>query len=127
MPGLRIHDLRNNWASVAAMNGVDMVTIAKLLGHALVETTAGYAHLAGAHLVEAAEKVGAAIAAAMNYPEEAWTTPLHQGVLTLSQCIDDVCKNTHVLPHRTDHFLLTPQADERLRSAISRQYDALPW
>ena len=54
-----------------------MVTIAKLLGHALVEITAGYAHLADAHLVEAAEKVGAAIAAAMNYPEEAWTTPLH--------------------------------------------------
>ena len=25
LPGLRIHDLRHNWASVAAMNGVDMV------------------------------------------------------------------------------------------------------
>ena len=78
------------------------------------------------HLVEAAEKVGAAIAAAMNYPEEGWTPPLHQGLLTLSQCIDDECKNTHALPHRTDHLLLTPQADERLRSAISRQYDVLP-
>ena len=32
-------DLRHSWASIAAMNGVDMVTIAKLLGHALVETT----------------------------------------------------------------------------------------
>ena len=39
------------WASIAAMNGVDMVTIAKLLGHALVEITAGYAHLADGHLV----------------------------------------------------------------------------
>ena len=27
------------------MNGVDMVTIAKLLGHALVETTERYTHL----------------------------------------------------------------------------------
>ena len=44
LPGLRLHDLRHcSWASTAAMNGVDMVTIAKLLGHALVETTAGYA------------------------------------------------------------------------------------
>ena len=40
LPGLRIHDLRHNWASTAAMNGVDMVTVAKLLGHALVETEA---------------------------------------------------------------------------------------
>ena len=32
---------RHNWASVASMNGVDMVTVAKLLGHALVEITAG--------------------------------------------------------------------------------------
>ena len=42
LPGLRIHDLRHSWASTAAMNGVDMVTIAKLLGHALVETTERY-------------------------------------------------------------------------------------
>ena len=39
LSGVRLHDLRHTWASVAAMNGVDMVTIAKLLGHALVETT----------------------------------------------------------------------------------------
>ena len=45
LPGLRIHDLRHSWASVAAMNGVDMVTVAKLLGHALVETTERYTHL----------------------------------------------------------------------------------
>ena len=48
------------------MNGVDMVTIAKLLGHTQVQTTAGYAHLADGHLVEAAEKVGALIAEAMS-------------------------------------------------------------
>ena len=67
LPGLRIHDLRHSWASVAAMNGVDMVIVAKLLGHALVETTAGYAHLADAHLVEAAERVGTLLAQAMGY------------------------------------------------------------
>ena len=32
LPGLRLHD-RHSWASVAAMNGVDMVTVATLLGH----------------------------------------------------------------------------------------------
>ena len=45
LPGLRIHDLRHSWTSVAAMNGVDMVTVARLLGHALAETTERYTHL----------------------------------------------------------------------------------
>lgn len=48
------------------MNGVDMVTVAKLLGHALVETTAGRAHLAAGHLAETAERIGRLIAVAMN-------------------------------------------------------------
>ena len=123
---LRLHDLRHTAASEAVMAGEGLPLVGRLLGHNRHRTTAGYAHRADAHLVEAAEKVGAAIAATMNYPEEAWTTPQHRGMLTLSQCIDDECKNTHVLPHRTDHLLLTPRADERLRSAISRQYDVLP-
>ena len=29
LPGVRLHDLRHTWASIAAMNGIDMVTIAK--------------------------------------------------------------------------------------------------
>ena len=45
LPGLRLNDLGHLWASTAAMNGVDMVTVAKLLGHALVETTERYTHL----------------------------------------------------------------------------------
>ena len=57
LPGLRVHDLRHNWASVAAMNGVDMVTIAKLLGHALVETTERYAHLSDQSVTDAADRV----------------------------------------------------------------------
>ncbi len=59
------------------MAGEGLPLVGRLLGHNRHRTTAGYAHLADAHLVEAAEKVGAAIAAAMNYPGEAWTTPLH--------------------------------------------------
>ena len=41
--------------------------VGKLLGHKRHRTTAGYAHLADAHLVEAAEKVGSIIAEAMEF------------------------------------------------------------
>ena len=65
LPGLRIHDLRHNWASVAAMNGVDMVTVAKLLGHALVETTERYVHLSDQSVADAADRVSNRIHAAL--------------------------------------------------------------
>ncbi len=65
LPGLRIHDLRHSWASVAAMNGVDMVTIAKLLGHALVETTERYTHLSDRSVADAADRVSGRIHAAL--------------------------------------------------------------
>ena len=65
LPGLRIHDLRHNWASVAAMNGVDMVTVAKLLGHALVETTERYTHLSDQSVADAADRVSNRIHAAL--------------------------------------------------------------
>ena len=62
---VRLHDLRHTWASVAAMNGVDMVTIAKLLGHALVETTERYAHLSDQSVSEAADRMSGRIQAAL--------------------------------------------------------------
>ena len=62
---VRLHDLRHNWASVAAMNGVDMVTIARLLGHALVETTERYAHLCDRSVADAADRVSGRIDAAL--------------------------------------------------------------
>ena len=48
------------------MSGEGLPLVGRLLGHARHRTTAGYAHLADAHLVEAAEKVGRLIAEAMN-------------------------------------------------------------
>ena len=57
------------------MHGVDMVTVAELLGHALVETAAGYAHLSDGHLVQAAETVGALSARAMLLPRPAAASP----------------------------------------------------
>ena len=65
LPGLRLHDLRHTWASVAAMNGVGMVTIAKLLGHALVETTERYVHLSDRSVADAADRVSGRINAAL--------------------------------------------------------------
>ena len=47
------------------MNGVDMVTIAKLLGHALVETTERYVHLSDRSVADAADRVSNRIHAAL--------------------------------------------------------------
>ena len=65
LPGLRLHDLRHSWASTAVMNGVDMVTIAKLFGHALVEATERYTHLCDRSVADAADRVSNRIGAAL--------------------------------------------------------------
>ena len=51
------------------MAGENLPLVGKLLGHRRHRTAEGYAHLADAHLVEAAEKVGSVIADAM-HPSE---------------------------------------------------------
>ena len=68
LPDVRLHDLRHTWASIAAMNGIDMVTIAKLLGHCLVETTERYTHLSAQSVTEAANRVSNRIGAALAGP-----------------------------------------------------------
>lgn len=42
--GLRIHDLRHNFASILAEKGTDLFIIGKLLGHTQTASTARYAH-----------------------------------------------------------------------------------
>ena len=49
------------------MSGENLPLVGKLLGHRRHETTVGYAHLADAHLVETAEKVGSIIEQAMEF------------------------------------------------------------
>jgi site-specific recombinase XerD len=53
----QIHVLRHTFASHLVMNGVDLPTVQKLLGHADIQTTMIYAHLAPDHLVSAVEKL----------------------------------------------------------------------
>lgn len=54
---LRIHDLRHGFASVAVNANIGLRTVAGLLGHADLETTAGYAHLAEKPVKDAANRV----------------------------------------------------------------------
>ena len=54
---LRLHDLRHTAASHAVMSGENLPLVGKLLGHRRHATTAGYAHLADGHLVDAVERV----------------------------------------------------------------------
>ncbi|MDE0392229.1 MAG: hypothetical protein OXI57_09195 [Rhodospirillales bacterium] len=60
---------RGDWSLTtcwrAVMAGENLPLVGRLLGHRRHRTTAGYAHLADGHLVEAAEKVGGLVAAAM--------------------------------------------------------------
>lgn len=65
LPDVRLHDLRHSFASVAIADGVPLSIIGKLLGHALPETTARYAHLADGVIAEAAERVCGGLATAL--------------------------------------------------------------
>ncbi len=62
---VRLHDLRHTHASHAVLNGVPVPVVARLLGHSDIRTTLRYAHLGDREIVEAAERVGQAIAAIM--------------------------------------------------------------
>lgn len=62
LPDVRLHDLRHSFASTAITDGVSLVVIGKLLGHALAETTERYAHLADEAIVHAAQRISGSLA-----------------------------------------------------------------
>ena len=59
---VRIHDLRHSYASHAAMNGVPVPVVSRLLGHSSVRMTLRYAHLGDREIEAAAERTGQAVA-----------------------------------------------------------------
>ncbi|MDH3770797.1 MAG: tyrosine-type recombinase/integrase, partial [Nitrospirota bacterium] len=69
LSGLRLHDLRHNYASVAVTTGEELRTVAGLLGHTQVATTMGYAHLAEAPVIAAAGRVCGQLAEALTPSE----------------------------------------------------------
>jgi len=53
----KIHTLRHTFASHLVMNGVDLPTVKRLMGHTDIQTTLIYAHLASEHLTDAVNKL----------------------------------------------------------------------
>lgn len=75
----RLHDLGHTFASHAVMNRKNLPMIGKLLGHRCIKSTARYAHLDDAHLIDAAEEIGRAIELALagaktTLPLEGWAS-----------------------------------------------------
>ena len=64
----RLHDLRHTHASQAAMNGVPLPIISRLLGHSNARMTMRYAHLGDREIQSAAERIGEAMALTMGLP-----------------------------------------------------------
>jgi integrase len=65
LDGVRLHDLRHSFASVAAAGGASLPIIGAMLGHKHAATTSIYAHLSADPVRAANEAVGKRIVAAM--------------------------------------------------------------
>jgi integrase len=76
LKGVRLHDLRHTHASFGAGSGMGLPIIGKLLGHTQAATTARYAHLDADPLRRASDKIGGAIAAALNGKPKALVVPI---------------------------------------------------
>ncbi|MBU2580251.1 MAG: site-specific integrase [Alphaproteobacteria bacterium] len=66
LKGVRIHDLRHSFASLAAANGASLPLIGRMLGHSTPLTTQRYAHLVNDPVRDANDAVGATLARLLN-------------------------------------------------------------
>ena len=62
---VRLHDLRHTFASHAVLQGVPLPIVSRLLGHKQPSMTLRYAHVSDRETEAAAERIGAAIAQAL--------------------------------------------------------------
>ena len=76
LEGVRLHDLRHTFASVAAAGGASLPLIGNLLGHSQPGTTARYAHLSADPVRQVSEDTGRRIAQAMNPVTSAEIIPI---------------------------------------------------
>jgi integrase len=84
LSGVRLHDLRHNFASFGAGGGLGLPIIGRLLGHTQSATTARYAHFDNDPIRKASNTIASAISAAMREkPADAEATdnvqPLKRG------------------------------------------------
>jgi integrase len=68
LKGVRMHDLRHTFASIAAESGLSLPMIGALLGHSQASTTARYAHLADNPLRQASDLVNDRIQGSFEKP-----------------------------------------------------------
>ena len=82
---MRLHGLRHTVASQAAMNGVPLPVVARMLGHSDVSMTMRYAHVGDREIEAAAERVGQAIAAIIGMEEPEAAAPPSQRQETMPE------------------------------------------
>ena len=63
---VRIHDLRHTYASHAVLQGIPLPVVSRLLGHKWPSMTLRYAHVGDREIEAAAERIGVAIARALD-------------------------------------------------------------
>jgi integrase len=59
----RLYDLRHTWATRAAESGIDLVTLASLLGHSKIQMVLRYAHPTQEHQARSVERMEQFVAA----------------------------------------------------------------
>ena len=57
VPYFRLYDMRHTWATRAAMSGIDLVTLAAMLGHSRIQMVLRYAHPTEQHQAQAMRKL----------------------------------------------------------------------
>ena len=63
---VRLHDLRHTFASHAVLHGIPLPVVSRLLGHKRPSMTLRYAHVGDRETEAAAERIGGAIARALD-------------------------------------------------------------